>query len=237
MAAYCRTGTLPEIHGLNLDRFQTYRRLIFTIVQEHLEASFPVTFRYLQSEVWEEMTHLFLAGHPCQSFQVWQIAKEFYDYVLENKWKEKYKIDFLEDLLKFEWEELRLYNMEDIPSPPVKNSEGDLLTSWPVLNPEFALMRLEYPVHIFSPDESLKRKGDYILFLFRERETGRIQFMDVSPWHAFLIEQFSERNCSLEGLLTEARTYFPLVDPVELEALSLEFLTHLKNSSFILGFK
>lgn len=236
MAAYCRTGTLPEIQGLNLDRFQTYRRLILTIVQEHLEAAFPVTFRYLESGIWEEMTQLFLAGHPCQSFQVWLIAEEFYRYVLENKWKEKYKIDFLEDLLKFEWEELRLYNMEDIPSPTYKSSEGDLLSSPLVLHPEFVLMRLEYPVHIFSPDESLKRKGDYILFLFRERETGRIQFMDVSPWHAFLIEQFSERSCSLQELLAEAGSYFPLVNPPELEALSLEFLTHLKKMSFILGY-
>lgn len=235
MALYCRTGMEIFIPGTAPNRFHHYRRLIFNIIQEHLESSYPITFEYVPAEVWDQMLQEFFSKHSCQSYQVWQIAGEFYQYAIEANYKEKYNLTFLEDLLKFEWEELRLYNMEDMPALEHK-SEGDLATSPIIINPEHVLLHLNYPIHKRLPYESIANYGDYYILMYREKETGKIQFMEISVWYALMIEQFSKGNISLTKLLEEAPKIFGEIKIEELKLSSIDFINHLKERGFVLGF-
>lgn len=236
MAMYCRTGVEPALPGVTPNRFHHYHRLIFNIIQEHLESSYPITFEYVPTEIWYSMLNNFFADHLCQSYQVWQIAGEFYQYAIDKKFSEKFDLYYLNDLLKFEWEELRLYNMENLAFPKFQN-EGDDLIHPIVLNPEHVLLTLQYPVHQYSPSESLKHQGNYFILLYREKETGRIQFMEISVWHAIMIEQFSQGNITLTDLLLEAPSIFDKIDIKELTDSSLKFLEEMKEKSFVLGYK
>ncbi|MBS1650603.1 MAG: putative DNA-binding domain-containing protein [Bacteroidetes bacterium] len=235
MAMYCRTGIELPIQGVTSNRFRHYRRLIFNIIQEHLESSYPIAFEYIPSKIWDEMLVEFFSYHPCQSYQVWQIAGEFYQYALEVNFKSKYNLVFLDDLLKFEWEELRLYNMEDIVYPP-HSSQGNLVSTPIVINPEHTLLHLSFPIHKQAPNESIPNQDNYYILMYRERETGKIQFMEISIWYAFLIEQFSQRKVSLEKLLIEAPKIFGNINMEELKVSSIHFLNYLKEKSFVLGY-
>lgn len=182
------------------------------------------------------MVSEFFSKHKCQSYQVWQIAGEFYDYAVKENFAEKYHIPYLNDLLQFEWEEMAVYNMED-RSPGPFTPAGDFLKDAMVLNPEHALLQLHYPIHRFNPLTALEKKGNYFVLLYREQASGRVQFLDLSPWCALLIEQLAAQNATVAGLLEEAPNVFGAIDPGDLKESTLVFLNELSRREFILGFK
>lgn len=236
MALFCRTGNEVELPGTTPNRFHHYRRLIFNIIEEHLESSFPIANEFIDSDVWDEMLDDFFSKHDCQSYQVWQIAGEFYKYAEKENYASKYQLPFLNDLLKFEWEELRLYNMENIKSPSY-NNEGDILNDSLSLNPEHVLFQLEYPIHIQTPINAIEKKGNYFVLLYREKETGKVQFMDLSVWYALVIEQLSKSEVTLTDLLNEAPKLFGEIDIEVLTESTMQFVEDLKSKQFVLGYK
>lgn len=236
MALFCRTGRSVELPGLTPDRFHHYRRLIYNIVQENLESSFPIAFEYIAVEKWNSMVHHFFSEHNCQSYQVWQLAGEFYDFALSENFAVNYQIDYLNDLLKFEWEEMVVYNMEDVAADDYTES-GDLLNDRLVLNPEYKLLQLQYPVHVLNPVMAAEQKGNYFVLVYREQSTGKVQFMDLSVWYALVIEQLAAQAVSVSDLIAEAPVLFGPINLNTLRETTLHFIETLRAKHFVLGFK
>ncbi len=242
MALYCRTGNPVELPGTTPNRFHHYRRLVYNIIQENLESSFPIAFEFIEEEKWQHMLNDFFSKHNCQSYQVWQVAGEFYEYAVKNNFTEHYQIPFLNDLLKFEWEEMVVYNMEDV-APSKYKTRGDVLNDLLILNPEHKLFQLKYPVHLYKPTLAVEKAGSYFILLYREQETGKVQFVDLSVWFALVIEQLGTGDavkCAKEkinNLLNEAPKLFGNIDLESFKKTTLEFIDDLKNKKFILGFK
>jgi hypothetical protein len=236
MALFCRTGSFVELPGLTPNRFHHYRRLVYNIIQENLDSSFPIAHEYIENAKWMDMVKTFFSVHNCQSYQVWQIPGEFYDYAVKHNFSEKYQIDYLNDLLKFEWEEMFVYNMEDVSTEDF-NENGDLLSDVIVLNPEHKLLQLDYPVHLNDPKTAVEKKGNYFVLLYREQESGKVQFIDISVWYALVIEQLSLGTIKLIDLLNEAPKLFGDINLEELTTSTVGFLEDLKKRKFVLGFK
>jgi hypothetical protein len=235
IALFCRTGNEIELPGVTPYRMHHYRRLVFNIIQDNLESSFPIAYKYIDSEKWMMMVNDFFSDHACQSYQVWQIAGEFFDYAVKENFAEKFKLDFLNDLLKFEWEEMLIYNMEDV-LPKAFKANGDIVNDVLVINPEHSLLQLKYPIHIYNPIEAMEHIGNYFVLLFREQHTGKVQFMDISVWFALLIEQISKNGFSLKSLLSEAPEIFGNIDLTMLTKTTIEFINDLKSRNFVLGY-
>ena len=236
MALFCRTGRPVELPGLTPKRFHHYRRLIYNIVQENLQSSFPIAHEYIATEKWDSMVHHFFSEHNCRSYQLWQMAGEFYDYAVKADFAIKYELGYLNDLLKFEWEEMVVYNMEDIDVEDCMES-GDLLNDRLVLNPEYKLLQLQYPVHVLTPVMAAEQKGNYFVLVYREQTTGNVQFMDLSVWYALLIEQVALQAVSVNDLIAEAPAIFGPVNLKELTDTTLQFMQTLRAKHFIQGFK
>jgi len=234
MAMYCRTGNETELPGVTPNRFHHYRRLVFNVIQDNLESSFPIAYKYIDSEKWNGMLNEFFSEHKCRTYQVWQIAGEFYEYALQENFAKKFQLSFLNDLLKFEWEEMVVYNMEDISPKPFKTN-GDVLNDLLILNPEHKLLQLQYPVHLYDPLIAQKKSGNYFVLLYREKETGNVQFMDLSVWFALVVEQLNKGELSVNALLKEATGIFGEIDLEELSKTTLAFTNELRNRNFILG--
>jgi hypothetical protein len=166
---------------------------------------------------------------------VWQIAGEFYEYAVAENFAERFQLPFLNDLLKFEWEEMEVYNMEDI-SPKPYQIIGDPLNDLLIVHPEHKLLQLKYPVHLYNPVMAKEKTGNYFVLLYREHETGRVQFMDISVWFALVIEQLHIGNLTLKTLLNEAPQLFGDIDVKELTKTTLAFITDLKEKKFVLGY-
>lgn len=235
-ANYCRTGELEPLKGLTENRVHHYRRLVYNVVDDTLQSAFPLTHDLLSSEEWDSTVDKFFSSHSCQSYSIWKMPFEFYQFIEKNNVPLKEKYPFIEELLLFEWIEIEVYMMEDKVFPEAKNA-GDWRNDVIAINPEFRLLQLSYPVHLKNPNEILEEeRGEYYLLVFRERETGKVQFMNLSFYFAWLIEKISDEQKPLNEILNDAEAIFGLNTQTLLEN-TLPLLEELKNKQFILGFK
>ena len=120
LAQYCRNGKPVAIPGTIETRLPHYRRLVFNVVKDSLEAAYPIAHSFINEKDWREMAYRFFSEHNCQTPQVWKLPFEFYEFATAGDFANKYNIPFLNDLLYFEWLEIEVYMMEDLPFPNFK---------------------------------------------------------------------------------------------------------------------
>ncbi|MCF6357430.1 MAG: putative DNA-binding domain-containing protein [Draconibacterium sp.] len=231
---YCRDGKEVAILGTNPERLPHYRRLVFNIIKDTLETTFPISFKYIDTEIWDEMVYNYFSSHKCNDPQVWRMPKEFVDFCKAENYTTKFNLPFLNDLLYFEWLEVELYMMEDDTYPQV-NSTKDWLKEKIAVNPEHKIIKLEYPVHLEKPFEAANKKGDYFLLLFREKETGKVQFINLSVLFTFLIENIVLAEKTLEEIFNDILYIFGINDLEMLRSEVFKFLEDLKTRGFVLG--
>lgn len=235
LADYCRTGIRPEITGTNKN-ITRYRELVYNVIFDTLENAYPIAFQFIGEEKWHELVHDFFSNHKAQSPQVWKLPFEFYEYLIKNNYPEKLNLFFLKDLLYFEWLEIELYNMEDLPVPKFK-AEGDRLDDIIIVNPETKIIQFEYPVHLTKPKNLIANKGTYFLLAYRDLETGVVEFVNLSAWYALLVEQLLKAEFTLREILEETSALFPDSTQEELSTYTIRFLQDMQQKQFVLGFK
>lgn len=236
LANYCRTGEMLPIKGLTENRVNTYRRLVYNVIDDTLQSAFPLMHDLLTEEEWNKSVDTFFSNHACQSTSVWKMPFEFYQFIENNENILKEKYPFLTELLLFEWMEIEVYMMEDKIFPHTK-AEGEWGKDIIEFNPEFKLLPLTYPVHLKKPNEiNDKDKSQYYLLIFREQESGKVQFMNLSVYFAWLIEKIEIGKKPLIKILKEAVNIFGTEHQILLSN-TLPFLEELKNKQFIIGFR
>ncbi|RBL92068.1 HvfC/BufC N-terminal domain-containing protein [Chitinophaga flava] len=234
-ATHCRTGDKVKLPGVPQDRLAHYRRTILHTVKATIETAFPITSTNIPARKWNRMVSTFFANHACQSYQLWKMPLEFYTYSVENSWDEVYGIPYLSDLLGFEWAEIEVFNMEDIAPAPFRQ-EGSWLETPLVLNPEYRLLSFSYPVHLEAKAARLlKQKGAWFVLLYREAGTGHVQFTDLSPWLAFVVEQLVQGVTVRDILDYSPQLGITLTDTLEKDTLA--FLGNMYRQHFVLGFQ
>lgn len=234
LANYCRDGIQIELPGAVTERLPQYRRLVFNIIQDNIESAYPIAFKYLPENVWNELVYDFFAIHNCQSYQVWKLPKEFMEFVIANNYSQKHNLPFLNDLLRFEWAEMEVYNTADIPYE-LGTYNGDCITDQIVFNPEHQLLSLQYPLHMLPPEQALEKQGNYFVLLYREKQTGKVQFVDVSVWFAFMIEQIHHNEMTIKDLLEMAPEIFGNVSVEELKQSSITFIQSMIEKQFVIA--
>ena len=71
--------------------------------------------------------------------------------------------------------------------------------------------------------------------LYREKETGRIQFANLSVLFAFLVENIVLAEKTLEEIFNDILYIFGINDLEMLQTEALKFLEDLKTRGFVLG--
>lgn len=236
LAKYCRDGVAVELPGSKAERLPQYRRLVFNIIQDNIESAYPIAYKYLDTEIWNELVYDFFSMHECQSYQVWKLPKEFMEFVVANNYQEKHQLPFLNDLLAFEWAEMDLYNTADIPYE-YGDVNGDIFNGQIRFNPEHLIIPLKFPVHMAPPAKALELKDNYFVLLFREKESGKIQFVDLSVWYAFLVEQISLNEVTVSELLDYAPQLFGTIPLDELKTSTEQFIQSMIEKKFIAEIK
>lgn len=234
LAQYCRDAKVPDLIGVKYENLPHYRRLVFNIASDILETAYPITYSFLPKETWEKLVFDYFVEHKCQTAQVWRMPLEFYDYCFEKNIQEQLNLPFLNDLLYFEWLELEVHTMEDIAYPKF-TSKGDWFNDKIAVNPEFKLIKLTYPVHTTAPTELIGKEGTYFLFIYREKESGNVQFMDLSMLYTYILEQIAGGEL-LKDVLVEANNLFQLNNISLLKEHTEKFINDLQQRQFILGF-
>ena len=176
----------------------------------------------------------YFVEHKCQTAQVWRMPLEFYDYCLEKDIAGQLGFPFLNDLLYVEWLELDVHTMEDIAYPAF-TTKGDWFNDKIAINPEYKLIKLTYPVHTTAPTSLAGKEGTFFLLIYREKENGNVQFVDLSMLYAYILEQIAGGEL-LKDVLVEANTLFQLNNISLLKEHAQNFIKDLERRKFILGF-
>lgn len=225
----------PDLPGVKYERLTEYRRLVRNVFDGTLRQAFPITSEVLSGIEWNQMVDAFMAQHPAQNYRVWKMPHEFYRFVSEMDFARIFNRPYLNDLLYFEWMEIEVFTMPD-ETLPLFETEGDFLRHRLILNPEFRLIELEYPVFKMAADEARKRKGRYFLLIFRHVESGAVRFVELSPFLALLWQLLSETPLSGYDVLLQLKEQLAFDDVQPMVKLALPFYKDMFVQGGILGF-
>ncbi len=234
LAAYCRTGKMTHIPGVNRKNVSYYRRLVSNVVNDTLENAYPLTFELLSKKEWKNTVDDFLSKHPCHSPQVWYMPKEFYAYLIEKQHPILIKYPVLKDLLWFEWIEIELFMMEDrvVGYRQIGNSLEDKL----VLNPELAMLLFRYPVHLKNPLQIIEKdKSDYYVVAHRDKE-GEVKFNELSPAMFRVVEYLAGEALTLPQLLGRFESEYQLALSMADRDMVAGFIAKAIEQQLLLGF-
>lgn len=236
LAAYCRDGQPRNIEGARPDRLHNYRRLVFNIIFDSLSQAYPITRAVLSEEEWEQLINDFFTGHDPQSNQIWKMPYELYEYAEASAYHEKLKRPYLLELLYFEWVEIEVYCMPDAEVPPCVG-EGDMVSDRIIVNPDYRLLHLTYPVHKRPAKELEEHRDNYFVLVFREADSGKVQFMELSPLFAFVFERLAEKPATAREAYGAAAAAFGLANTDELLAKGLPFIEALYQRGAAFGYQ
>ncbi|MDH6253818.1 hypothetical protein M2347_003545 [Chryseobacterium sp. H1D6B] len=234
LGKYCRTGFNEPSTSIQEHTFH-YRRLVFNVIKDTLKTAFPMTRKLIGRKRWKKTVAYFFENHKCRTPQVWRLPQEFSDYFQDHDFPFKKKFLFLKELLQYEWLEIEIFMMEDLPVP-LFNKNRTSEESIFVPNPEIRILFLEYPIHSKNSKQiSEKDKGQYFASIHRDYNTKQVKYNDLSyPFVEILIEMN-------EGLITKNRIIEILMKYETKKEIVLkifdEFETFALEHNIILGYK
>lgn len=233
LATYCRTGDYQPIPGVKAAHVHHYRRLVYNVVDDSLQSSYPLTFQLLDTDDWDNLVQAFFSEHGCQSPQVWYMPREFYEWYQGYASPLKELYPFLAELLWFEWLEVELYMMEDIAAV---FKAGDLASGALVLNPEHHLQYFTYPVHLKQAAAiTAADQGHYFLCLHRHPESGEILFNDLSPAFVHMLELLAVAPMDQAALVSQTCELLQIPANEDIRRATAAFFARAAAQQLILG--
>jgi len=235
MSDYVRKGEKVDLPVDSEMRLGQYRRLVFNVVKGTLDQAYPIAARHLGKEVWFDLIHDFFANHSCQHPQVWRMPRELMDFVSDQNYSEKLDLPHLPDLLRMEWLEIEVHSMPDLEIKPFGKVD-DLMSTPLYFNPHFRLEKFDYPVHKIHECNPAEKPGEYFILIFREEETGRVQFNYLDSINAVMLDSMVENPGTSATEILHAvceSAGIPHSDSLRVNLAAM--LKHLYDKKFILG--
>ncbi len=232
---YCRTGVDQDIPGVTPGRLHHYRRLIYNVVRDTMDTAFPITLAALGEEQWDLLVQEFFSKEQPQTPQIWKLPFEFYQYHANQDTGTRIQKPYLDDLLYFEWIEIEIHTMPDRPFPDYSET-GNIFLNTLAFNPEYEIVRLDYPVHMHSAEKALELKGDYFVLVFRSPETGNVQFLNLSGLNTYILTRLAEECVPLNDLKGDIARVAGIESGKYLDDSLSTFLGDLMAMKLILGY-
>lgn len=231
LALYCRQHEVSSIPGVQEDRLDHYRRLIYNIMEDALASAYPICRSILVDSQWYGLVDDFVRNHGCKHPQLFRMPEELIEFARANDYAEKLQIPYLLDLLLFEWIEIEVHTMPD--QEVELNSNADLWSSGIVFSPYIKLIQLDYPVHLLKNQVDSFRRGEYFYLVYREG-SGTVQYLTINHFSFKMLHSLMSSSVSLEILLENIRDSYDKDVYAEVKKQSLDFLNKLKTLRIIL---
>lgn len=234
LGLYCRTGINEPKTSIQEHTFQ-YRRLVYNVIKDTLKTAFPITRKLIGKKRWEKSVAYFIKNHKCQTPQIWKLPLEFYEYYTNTNFPFKKEFPFLNDLLQYEWLEIDIFMMEDLPIENFKK-EGNYKTDIFIPNPEIKILPIQYPFHLKKVKQiSEEDKGQYFVTIHRDYYSKQVKFNDLSYPFVEMLLKINEQETTfsdLEKLLSKYET-----DNNKITKAVEEFINFALQNNLLLGIK
>jgi hypothetical protein len=161
--------------GVEDRRMGIYRELFFNNVEGFLGSSFPVLHKLMDEHSWHAL------------------ARDFYDYLNEERGERDSDLPFMRELAHYEWVELALSVAENDEQTPLA-VDGDLLAGAPLLSPLAWPLAYRYPVHRIGPDFQPREPDAQPTYLLVYRDTrDEVGFIELNAVSARLFSLLQEQ--------------------------------------------
>ena len=155
---------------------RVYANLIFYRLKEIFEKSFPRFIKLLSEERFNELVYDFIK-QGAKTPTLWKVSEEFKEFILQNN---NFEIDYLEDLLEFEYLELFMHmqNYSQI------NKRNFALENTYKLSALTKIVALKYPVHHprFDIEPSSFSQGEFFILVYHKEKTNEIIYEEITPF-------------------------------------------------------
>lgn len=232
LASYCRDGHLPKIDATIPDNLDQYRRLVFNIISDALETTYPISVKKLGVEDWVQLVDHFFSNYPCSSTQIWSMPYELITYLETSDDPITTKFPWLMELLHFEWLEVEIFCDEDEQVHFEKSI--DVLNERLVINPTLRLEHFTFPVHKAL---ELKEQNDYYLLAYRSTENDKVYFEEITGFLALIVHQIVNTELNLHDILIESGHKFGITDEQVLFKEGKLFAEKMLQKTIFLGRK
>jgi hypothetical protein len=175
----------PCPRGIETQRMEIYRRLVYNNLESFLLTCFPVLNKVLGKRRWARLMRGFLAAHHSRSPFFRQIPDEFIHFLQSEEAIPASYPEFVLELAHYEWVELVLSISTLAPAWEAIDREGSLLEQRPVLNPVFANLCYSWPVHRIGPRTRVVQ-AETCLLVFRNAD-DQVQFTEINAFTSRLI--------------------------------------------------
>jgi hypothetical protein len=179
--------------GIEDRRMKIYRELFFNNIQSLLATNFPVLRQLYSDEDWRSLVRDFYSRHHSKTPLFPEVAKEFLQYLQDERKREESDPPFLHELAHYEWVELALELDEREAADVPANPSGDLLKGIPVISPLAWPLSYRFPVHRIQPDFQPKQAPDEPthLLVYRNDE-DQVKFMQLNSISLLLLQRIKE---------------------------------------------
>ena len=227
----------PAPAGIEDRRMKIYRDLFFNNIQSLLAGNFPVLRELYGADGWRTLVRDFYAKHRCRTPLFPEIAREFLQYLQDEREDRPDDPPFLLELAHYEWVELALELDERSVDSVASDPDGDLLDGRPVLNPLTRLLAYRYPVHRirndFRPVEAPPQSTH--LLVYRNRDDD-VKFMQLNAVTQRLLERLDrDDDASGREVLVEIASEIGHPDAQRLVAAGADLLADLEQRGVVLG--
>ncbi|MEO9258288.1 MAG: DNA-binding domain-containing protein [Crocinitomicaceae bacterium] len=232
LASYCRDGHLPQLDATIPDNLNQYRRLVFNIISDALETTYPISAKKIGTKDWEQLVDDFFSNYPCSSAQIWSMPYELITYLESAEHPIKTKFPWLMELLHFEWLEVEIFCDED--EEILFQKSTDVLNEKLVINPTLRLEHFTFPVH---KAVELKEQSDYYLLAYRSTENDKVYFEEITGFLALIVHQIVNSELDLHDILIESGQKFGITDEQVLFKEGKMFAEKMLQKTVFLGRK
>lgn len=231
----------PEVNpapaGVEDRRMAIYRDLFYNNIAGFVESGFPVLREVMDEDHWHAMVRDFFVRHRCETPIFTEIAREFLDYLQNERGDVEGDPAFLRELAHYEWVELALsIDQSDIDQLSC-DPDGDLLDGHPVISPLAWPLSYQYDVQHISADYQPRQAPEQPthVVVYRDRE-DEVRFMTVTPVTQRLLYLLIE-NTGISGrdALNQIAEELQHPDPRQVIEHGLQTLRELQERDIVLG--
>lgn len=197
----CRDPRAARPAGVPARRMAVYEDLLFNNITGFLDACFPVGRKLLGDTRWRRLNRAFFRDWRSGTPIFREIAQEFLRYLDSTR---QPLPAWFRELAHYEWVELAVDTNN--AATAAHDSDGDLMSGRPLINPTLMNLAYDWPVHRIGPDWRPRKPQPTKLLVFRDG-TDSVRFVEINAATARLLTLIAEQGCSgaeaCERLATE----------------------------------
>ncbi len=218
-------------------RMAIYRDLFYNNLESLLAGNFPVLRRLLSDAHWHDLVRDFFIEHRCATPLFLEIAREFQDYLQNERGFNPEDPPFLLELAHYEWVELALSVSDQEPDLSSVDPNGDLSEGRPLVSPLAWNLSYRFPVHRIAPEfqPQAPPAEPTHLVVYRKRSDD-VEFLEINAVTQRLL-QLVQENPAWTGLETVKRIAAELRHPQPelVMQTGVQLLKDLRARDIIIG--